>query len=93
MVNEMTQCYEVTKKAEKTFSCQPVGTGMMARMKEKCLRDLIEVYIILNGVDNVTGFYPECILRPGASTVLKLKCRYKETLIKLVVTAEVTFKA
>lgn len=66
---------------------------MMARMKEKWLRDLIEVYIILNGVDNVTGFYPECILRPEASTVLKLKCRHKETLIKLVVTAEVTCKA
>lgn len=66
---------------------------MLARMKEKWLRDLIEVYVILNGGDNVTGFYPECILRPGANVVLKLKCRHKETLIKLVVTAEVTCKA
>lgn len=66
---------------------------MMARSKEKWLRDLIEVYMILNGVDNVNALYPECILRPGASTVLKIKCRHKETLIKLIVTTEVTCKA
>lgn len=66
---------------------------MMTTTKEKWLRDLIEVCVILNGVDNVNAFYPACVLRPGASTVLKIKCRHKETLIKLIVTAEVTCKA
>lgn len=49
--------------------------------------------MIVNGADNVNALYPECILRPGASTVLKIKCRHKETLIKLIVTTEVTCKA
>lgn len=66
---------------------------MMAATNEKWLRDLIEVCVTLNGVDNVNAFYPACILRPGASTVLKIKCRHKETLTKLIVTAEVTCKA
>lgn len=65
----------------------------MAATKAKWLRDLIEVCVISNGVDNVNAFYPACILRPEASTVLKIKCRHKETLIKLIVTAEVTCKA
>lgn len=65
----------------------------MAATKEKWLRDLIEVCIILNGVDNLNALYPACIQRPGASTVLKIKCRHKETFIKLIVTAEVTCKA
>jgi len=57
------------------------------------LRDVTEVYVMLNGVDNVNAFYPACVLRPGASTVLKIKCRHKETLIKLIVMAQVTCKA
>lgn len=65
----------------------------MAAAKEKWLRDLIEVCIILNGVDNLNALYPACIQRPGASTVLKIKCRHKETLIKLMVTAVMTCKA
>lgn len=65
----------------------------MVATKEKWLRDLIEVCIILNGVDNVNALYPACSQRPGASTVLKIKCKHKETLIKLIVTAEVTCKA
>lgn len=44
------------------------------------------MYVILNGVDN--AFYPACILRPGASTVLKIKSKHKETLTKLIVTAD-----
>lgn len=66
---------------------------MIAATKEKWLRDLTEVCVILNGVDNVNAFYRACILRLGARTVLKIKCRHKETLIKLIVTAEVTCKA
>lgn len=65
----------------------------MAATEEKWLRDLIEVCIILNGVDNVNALYPACIQRPGVSTVLKIKCRHKETFIRLTGAAEVTCKA